>query len=413
MTKRSVSPEEARALILEAVAPLAAETVALGDALDRVLAADVIAPHALPPFANAGMDGYAVRAADVASASRAAPARLRMLSSVPAGSAADVAVAPGGTLRIMTGAPLPPGTEAIVPLEETAADGEFVLVYQAARAGLHIRPAGEDIAAGALAIPAGQVVRPQEIGLLAALGYVEAQVARRPRVAILSSGDELVEAGQPLATGKIRDCNAPALEALVRRYGGVPLALGIARDRPGDLSARLRQGIAQGADLLVTSAGASGGDFDLVRRLLETEGALAFWLVDMKPGRPLMFGHLGGTPLVGLPGNPAAALITAELFVRPALLRMAGRTALAKPVVKAALQEPIRRGPRRHYVRGEVHAAAGGYVASVSRGSHGAGSLTGLVQANALLIIPPGQGTLPAGDRVEAIMLDWPEVNEG
>jgi molybdopterin molybdotransferase len=357
------------------------------------------------------MDGYAVRAADIATASRQAPARLRVLSSVPAGATSDMPVAPGTAQRIMTGAPLPPDAEAVVPLEETAAlaDG-MVLIYAAAPAGRHLRLAGEDIRAGALALPAGQIVRPQEIGLLAALGYTAVPVTRRPRVAIISTGDELLAIDAPLEPGKIRDSNSVALAALVQRYGALPLPLGIARDSSAALRERLNSAIAQHADMILTSAGASGGDYDLIKGMLETEGALHFWQVNMKPGRPLMFGRIAGTPLVGLPGNPAAALIAAELFVRPALLSMSGRTALTKPTVRAVLQQAIKGGPRCHYVRGSVRRTPDGYSAAVSRGSHGAGSLTGLVHANALLVIPAGHGDLPAGSSVEAIMLDWPEI---
>ena len=411
MTQINVSPEVALSQILSIVAPLGTEMVVSADALDRVLAQDIFAPYSLPPFANSGMDGYAVRIADVKSATRERPARLRVLSSIPAGTMSDFAVMEGTALRIMTGAPAPYSTEAIVPLEETRTlDDGSLLVYQSAALGQHIRPAGEDITAGALAIPAGQILRAQEIGLLAALGYSQAAVVRRPRVAILSSGDELIETCQPLAPGKIHDSNAPALAALVRRYGGIPILLGIAHDSVADLRARLRQGRADRADLFLTSAGASAGDYDLIKGMLVAEGVLHFWQVDIKPGRPLMFGQIEQTPLLGLPGNPAAALITAELFARPALLRMSGRTALTKPVVQAVLHEPVKQGPRRHYVRGTVHRDETGYCATISCGNHGAGSLTSLVAANALLVVPPGDQDLPAGSEVAAIMLDWSEI---
>ncbi len=409
----NVSPEEALSQLLSTIAPLEAEQISCADALNRVLAQDIFAPHSLPAFPNSGMDGYAVRVADVKLATPARPARLHVASSIPAGTASDLAVTPGAALRIMTGAPVPPGTEAIVPIEHTRAlDDGSVLICQPAQRGQHIRPAGEDITAVTLAIPAGQVLRPQEIGLLSALGHTHVAVVRRPRVAILSSGDELIEACYPLAPGKIHDSNAPALAALVRRYGGIPILLGIARDNMADLRVRLRQGTEQRADLFLTSAGASAGDYDLIKDILVSEGTLHFWRVDMKPGRPLMFGQIEQTPLLGLPGNPAAALITAELFARPAMLRMGGRTALAKPIVQATLQEPVKQGPRRHYVRGTVRRGETGYCAAVSSGSHGAGSLTSLVAANALLVIPPSDQDLPSGTEVAAIMVDWPEIVE-
>lgn len=411
MVRRDVLPEEALAQIFDVVASLDAEQVILDDALDRVLAEPIVAPSPLPPFSNAGMDGYAVRVQDVAAADRARPVRLWVSQHLPAGAVSDAPLVAGTAVRIMTGAPLPPGAEVVVPLEESIAqDDGTVLICQALPMGRHVRPAGEDICAGMVALPAGRVIRPVEIGLLAALGYRQVAVVRRPRVAILSTGDELVPATAMLEPGKIRDCNGPALAALVRRYGGQPQLLGIARDSYAALHERLCAAIAQQADLIVTSAGASGGDYDLIRAILEAEGELFFWLVSMKPGRPLMFGMFQGTPVIGLAGNPAAALIGAELFVRPALLRMAGRAALAKPQVQASLDAPIACGPRRHYVRAWVRRAAGGYQASVSSGSHGAGSLTGLTSANALLIIPEGRRELSAGSSVDALMLDWPEV---
>lgn len=411
---QDISVETALERILAACAVCEAVEVAALEAGGEVLAGPVLAPHDLPPFANSGMDGFAVRAGDLAGASADRPAALPVAGSVQAGDLAEAPLAPGTAVRIMTGAPLPPGAEAVVPLELCEADGGAVRFFAPTAPGRHIRPAGEDIAAGATAVPAGRLLRAAEIGLLAALGVARVSVTRRPRVALISTGDELLEPGAcadaPLPPGRLRDANGPALAAFAAEQGALPLALGIARDSRAALGALLDEAARAGADLILTSAGASAGDYDIVSGLMRERGALEVWRVNLKPGRPLLFGRVAvsegrTTPLIGLPGNPASALIVAHLFVRPAIARLRG---LAEPPlarVTATLDEPAQRSERRHYLRARLVWTPQGYRASARGIGSGSGSLTTLVRANALLVIPEGEGELPAGAAVEAILL--------
>ncbi len=403
-----ISVEQALARILAACPALPPERVAVDTAERRVLARDVVAPHSLPPFANAGMDGFAVRAADLASASDAAPVTLPVRGAVQAGASDGAAVLPGTTVRIMTGAPVPEGTEAVVPIELTTPTDQAVTFYAPIPAGRHVRPAGEDVAAGAVAIPAGRLLRAAEIGLLAALGVNDVLVHRRPKVAIISTGDELAPPGSgPLAPGQIRDANSPALRAFVREQDAEPLSMGIARDTHTALQSLIDAALADGADLILTSAGASAGDYDIVSGLMRETAALELWRVNLKPGRPLLFGRVGaaGVPLIGLPGNPASALIVATLFVRPALAQMQGRADAGVTLVRARLDADQHRSERRHYVRARLEWGEGGYHATTHGIGGGSGALTTLVRANALLIIPEGAGTVVAGSLVDAVLL--------
>jgi molybdopterin molybdotransferase len=400
-----LSVDEALARILAAVHPCEPLALACAEALGCVLAEDVVAPLSIPPFANSGMDGFAVRVDDLEQASRTRPVSLRLGGEAAAGEGAPPAVRPGTAVRIMTGAPLPPGAEAVVPIEDVEVDGERIRFFAPSRAGRHLRPAGEDVRQGELAIPRGRELRAQEIGMLAALGVTQVRVVERPRIAIISTGDELLAAGEPLAPGKIRDANGPALAAFVAMQGGIALPLGIARDHAQDLRAKVEAARAARADLIVTSAGASAGDYDVVHNTLDADGALQIWRVNLKPGRPLLFGLTGGIPLLGLPGNPASALIVAELFLRPAIRRMRGCASLAPTTVRAALDMPQRGSERRHYLRAYVEPAEGGWRATTEGIGSGSGSLSTLVRSNALLVIPEGSGELPAGTLVDVIML--------
>jgi len=325
-----ITVDEALAEILSHVRPLGAERVPVLDALGRVLAEEIVSDIDIPPFDNSAMDGYAVRAGDVSGASPQAPVSLVVTGSVAAGYVSSVRLEPGSAIRIMTGAPLPDGADAVVPfedtgdmdrpkevrLEEPAAEIE---VRRAVQAWDHTRPAGEDIRRGEVAMNAGRVIRPQEIGVLASLGRETVLVHRRPRVAILATGDELLEIHEPLAPGKIRNSNEYTNAALVTRTGGIALRLGIARDTKADLTAKLRQGMEQGADLFLTSGGVSVGDYDVVKDVLGTEGEMQFWQVNMKPGKPLAFGLLpGGVPLIGCRATPCRPWSpSSSLPVRP------------------------------------------------------------------------------------------------
>ncbi|HEU4323957.1 MAG TPA: gephyrin-like molybdotransferase Glp [Roseiflexaceae bacterium] len=409
-----MSVEAALERVLAACAPREPTDLAVWEATGAVLARPVLAPHDLPPFANSGMDGFAVRAADLADATRLQPVALPVAGAVQAGDSAAPPLPPGATLRIMTGAPLPPGADAVVPIEDVAAEGAQVSFFEPTAPGRHVRPAGEDVAAGAVAIPAGRALRAAEIGLLAALGVARVAVVRPPRVAIISTGDELLlpdEAGEGAPPpGRLRDANGPALAAFVAEQGAQPLALGIARDTHSALQAKIDAALTAGADLILTSAGASAGDFDIVSGLMRDSGALELWRVNLKPGRPLLFGRVADAagrtaPLLGLPGNPASALIVAALFVRPAIARLRGLDQPPPDRVQARLVSPQRGGPRRHYVRARLEWTPDGYRASTDGIGGGSGALTTLVRANALLVIPEGTGRLEVGSVVEAILL--------
>jgi len=404
-----LSVEEALERVLAAFQPLEPERVPVLEALGRVLTGDLLADMDIPPLTNTAMDGYAVRAADTAGAGPGRPVRLRVIYDLAAGYTTDVAVRPGTAIRIMTGAPLPPGADAVVQFEDTAREGEWVHIFKGVPVGRNVRQAGEDVQRGALILPRGSEVRPQEVGMLAALGHKEVWVHRRPRVAILATGDEVIEIDAPWQPGKIRNANSYSNAAQVLRYGGVPLLLGIARDDVAELTAKIRAGLEQRADLFLTSGGVSVGDFDVVKQVLAAEGDIVFWRVRMKPGKPLAFGHLRGVPLLGLPGNPVSAMVAFELFARPAILKMLGKTRLEKQTVEAVLLDEIRsKDDRRHYLRVSLEERGGGYQARLT-GDQGSGILLSMVRAQGLAIIPEEVDHLPAGARVRVMMLDWPE----
>ena len=421
---------EALAIVLDSVAPLGSETVALLDALGRVLAEPVVAADSLPPFANSSMDGYALRAADLAGAGPDAGVRLRVVADVAAGAPSPVALTPGTAVRIMTGAPLPDGADAVVPVEDTDEPWRdrdrplpaVVTVMRAVAPGDYVRYPGEDIRAGQTVLEAGHVVRPQEIGVLASLGVERVAVVRRPRVGVLATGDELVEVGAALAPGKIRNSNGYAQAAQVRALGGEAVMLGIAGDTEAAVRERLDAGVAAGVDLLISSAGVSVGAYDVVKAVLSAEGDVAFWRVRMRPGKPLAFGRYRGIPLLGLPGNPVSAMVSFERFARPAILKMAGRRGLERPSVMVTVLEELHSDGRESYLRAVVSRDTRsrdtrsrdtrsrdthGYVATTT-GSQGSHLMTSLVRANALLVVPEGVMVVPAGTTLQALMIDWP-----
>ena len=403
--------EEALEKVLAMFHPLEAERVPVLETLGRVLAEDVIATGDIPPHANTAMDGYAVQAADLVGAGPESPRRLRVIENLAAGYMAAERVTPGTAIRIMTGAPMPDGADAVIPFEETHQDGEWVDCFAEMRTGANIRPAGEDVRAGAHTLARGARIRPQEIGMLAALGYGEVSVIRRPRVAILATGDELVDVGAPLLPGKIRDANSYSNAAQVLQYGGVPLMLGIAQDTVEDLTAKIRAGLAQGVDLLMTSGGVSVGDFDVVKTVLAAEGEISFWRVRMKPGKPFAFGHITAevngaprtVPVLGMPGNPVSTMVSFELFARPAILTMLGVKDLRRPTLEAILDQAIPyKDERRHYVRVRLVCRADGLHATLT-GEQGSGILNSMVQSNGLAIIPEDWDHAPAGARVQVM----------
>ncbi|MHB0875675.1 MAG: molybdopterin molybdotransferase MoeA [Anaerolineae bacterium] len=399
-----LSVEAAQELVLSRFAPLPAVAVPILQSLGLVLAEDVAAEADVPPRANSAMDGYAVRWRDVCDATEDAPVRLRVAGEVAAGRLPDTSVGPGRALRIMTGAVLPQGADTVVRFEDTTAADGTVAIVRAPRAGANVRAAGEDVRRGEVVLAAGTVVRPQEVGMLASLGRSQALVHRRPRVAVLATGDEVAALGSAPADGHIRDINSYSNAAQVLEAGGEPLLLGVARDRATELAAKLRQATAAGVDLIVTSGGVSVGDFDLVKDVLRSEGRIDFWWVNVKPGKPMAFGLLGDTPLLALPGNPVAAMISFELFARPAILTMLGRRSWQRPRVTARLTSPVRRKDgRRHYLRVRLHQDGDGWLAELT-GEQGSGILKSMVLADGLAVIPESCDHLEAGSEVEVIL---------
>ena len=420
-----ISVEEALQRILSYVHVLEPEEKPLLDALGQVLAEDIVADYHIPPLDNTAMDGYAVRAADTDGANLQNPVRLRVLGELAAGHMYTGEVSPGTAVRIMTGAPLPAGADAVVPFEDTdepsgrefgsfAKPVESVAILHAVSKGKHVRRAGEDVRAGATVLTKGMTLRPAHIGALANLGHATVNVIRRPVVAVLSTGDELVPLGEPLGPGKIHDSNSYSVAALVRQSGGVPKPLGIARDSVDDLTAKIRGGL--DADMLVTSAGVSRGDYDVVKDVLAREGQVDFWTVRMKPGKPLAFGAFPSgnrqVPHIGFPGNPVSSMISFELFARPAIFKMMGKSGWERPTLRAIAEDRIsNRDGRRIFARAVVTERGGRYYASLT-GPQGSGILTSMVVANALAIVPEDVSAIEPGDEVTVIMLNWSH-NEG
>jgi len=405
-----ISVEEALERILGEIHPLPPTQVPLAEAAGLVLAEDVVAREDMPPFANSAMDGFALRSQD--SQPRAGqPPRLRVTGGVAAGYVADHAVEEGTAMRIMTGAPVPPGADAVIQVELTRYDGpqsSWVEILQPVAAGTNIRPAGEDMRSGQTILPQGTEIGPWEIGILATLGLAMVPVIRRPQVAILGTGDEVIDVDQPLQPGKIRNSNSYLLEAASARAGARPVRLGVARDTAESL--REKFGQALGSDLIITSGGVSVGDFDLVKNIMAEQGEINFWRINMRPGKPVAFGHIGRTPLLGLPGNPVSAAVTFELFGRPVLRKMLGHTRLQRPQVEVIVEDGVAdKAMRRHYVRAHVQWRAGRFVAHTT-GNQGSHIMTSLLNANALVIVPEGGVEIPPGGKAQAMMLDWPEI---
>jgi molybdopterin molybdotransferase len=410
-----LSVSEARAAILERFNVLESESVALLDALHRVLAESIASDIDLPPFVNSSMDGYAVRATDVATATRDRPVQLTVIADVAAGHPSTTPIQAGTAARITTGAPLPPDADAVVPVEDTddpsrgsSALRSTISIFKSFGRGAYVRERGEDVRRGQVILERGAWIRPPEVALLASVGRDSVRVVRRPRAAIFASGDELVAPAQTPGAGQIRNSNESGLAALALRYGATPVLLGIARDHEEAVQGLLDQALARRADLIVASAGVSVGAHDVVKDVVNAHGAISFWRVRMRPGKPLAFGHYKGTPFFGLPGNPVSAMLTFEQFVRPVLLKLGGRANLEKPAVQATLLEAIDSDGRETYARARVERDGERYVARLS-GGQGSNILSALSHANALLIVPEGVTRLDSGAQVLAQMLDWPE----
>ena len=400
-----MSADDALARILSGVPALPAVSVPLLDALGLVLAEDVSADRDVPPFRNSAMDGYAVRADDVARA----PAQLRVVGEIAAGGFPDRAIARGEAMRIMTGAPMPDGADTVVRVEDTDNRSDVVTITAATPKGLSVRHAGEDLRKGETILTSGTVVRAAEIGLLASVGKAMVRVFKRARVAVLSTGDEIVDVDAPIARGQIRDANRYSLASAIRAAGAEPWVRGIVRDTPDALRAALRE--AMSADAIVTSGGVSVGDHDHLKPVLSELGSIDFWAIAIRPGRPLAFGELRDgerrVPIFGLPGNTVSSLLTFELFVRPALLRMQGRRNVTRPRARARLLEPVDKiKSLRFFARGIYDADAGTVTTT---GPQGSGILRSMSLANCLIDLAEGRDRYEAGETVDLILTELPE----
>jgi len=384
--------------------------IPLDDALGSVLAEDVVSPLDIPAWANSAMDGYAARGEDVRGATEAKPVRLKVIEHLPAGRFPTRPIGAGQCARIFTGAPLPEGADSVIRQEDTDEGGDTVTIVKDRDVGVNTRKIGEDIRKGSTVLTEGTELGPAHLGVLASLAVAHPLVYRRPRVAILGSGDEIVDVDQPeeiLSGRKIASSNTHTLVALVRQSGGEPVNLGIAADTPESLREHLSR--AQDCDLLVTTAGISVGEHDYVRAVLDELGAMQrFWKLRMRPGAPVGFGILGEVPWIGLPGNPVSTMVTYELFVRPAIRKMMGHSLAFRRSVPVRMAEPILLKPKlQHFLRGVVTEGPQGPEARLT-GPQGSGILTSMVRANALLVIPEGQHETPVGAMVQALILNDP-----
>ncbi len=396
--------DEARATILQNLHPLPATEIDLEGAAGRVLAAPITAARTVPPFRNSAMDGYAVRASDVGGARADLPVRLSVVGEVAAGHGATTAVDRGTAVRIMTGAPLPEGSDAVVPVEQTRVGDSAVDILAAVPPGKNVRLPGEDIRAGEEALPAGVLLSPARLGLLASLGFRHVPCHDQPRVAILTTGDELREPGEELQPGQITNSNRYALRGAVLEAGGIPIDVGVARDQRDEIERRIAA--AQGSHLIVVSGGVSMGAYDLVREVLSERGELTFWQVALRPGRQLAFGRVHGTPVLGVPGNPVSTLVAFEIFARPAIRVLSGRRAWRRAVVRARADEAMEKAPDvEQYYRGIVRSTGDGWAVRLT-GPQGSHVLRSMALANALIRIPINVRRVAAGDLVDVLILE-------
>lgn len=400
-----ITVDEALDKILSYIHPLGYEKISLLDALGRVIAEDIYASRNIPPLDNSAMDGYALRSEDIRKASQEHPVRLEVIEDLPAGFVSVKTIERGKATRIMTGAPIPKGGDTVIPVEETKKEDGSVLIFKALPLGENIRKSGEDVKKGDRVISKGDKIRPAEVGMLASMGRSFISVYQRPLVAILCTGDELVDVDEEVDEIKIVSTNSYTLAAQVKECGAIPVQLGIARDRKEEIEGKLRQGIR--ADVIISSAGVSVGDYDFVKDVMKNLGMeMVFWKVAMRPGQPLAFGTIGGKPVFGLPGNPVSSMVSFDQFVRPSLLKMMGYRQLFRPVIDAILKEEIKKKlGSRFFIRGSVSLEKGQYFVTTT-GEQGSGILRSMVRANGLIVIPEDQEIARAGEKVKVQLLD-------
>jgi molybdopterin molybdotransferase len=408
-----ISVEEALDKILANIRVLDTEKKPILDSLGQVLAEDVYSGIDIPPMDTSEMDGYAVNAADTRGSSKELPHILKVIDTVPAGTMPKHSVTPKTAIRIMTGAPIPKGADSVVKFEDTdenerGKDGKIGIIREV-QVGEKIRIAGEDISEGSLVLSSGTVIKPAHVGVLASLGKESVLVIRRPKIAIIATGNELVEVGKSLPSGKLYNSNSYSVAAEVLQYGGIPWILGIALDREDSLVNKIHQGLT--ADMLITTGGVSKGDYDLVKDILAKEGQITFSTVRMRPGKPIAFGTFpsGRTniPHLGLPGNPVSTMVTFEMFARPCILKMMGKTHYDKPTIQAIIGDRIENEDgRRLFTRAVVEKRDGHYFARTT-GPQGSHILTSMSLANGLVIVPEDKPFVKPGENVKVIMLDW------
>ena len=411
-----ISVSEALQRLSASFSPVDIEEVPLIQAAGRVISNKIKSDINLPLFTNSSMDGFAVRAEDIEGAREDQPVSLNVVEDIPAGTRPSKEIGNNQAARIMTGAPLPEGANAVVPIEDTdqyysgsrtqpqLLPGE-ISVYRSVSEVAYVRLVGEDVTSGEVVLKSNSRLRPQDLGLLAMLGFSQISVFRRPRIVILSTGDELLPVDIPLQPGKIHDSNAYTLSALISRDGGLPEYLGIVPDQERAVRGSLETAVKHDADLILSSAGVSVGAFDFVRSIIQSDGELEFWRVNMRPGKPVAFGNFQGVPFIGLPGNPVSAFVGYEVFGRPSILRLSGVDNPTRSRIKAKVDEEINSDGRESYLRAVIHSQNSEWIARLT-GHQGSGNLLSLVQANALLIIPSGVKSLPSGAEVEAWLLN-------
>lgn len=400
-----ISLEEALNQILKAIPPLGLEKVNILSALGMVLGEDIVAGRHIPPKDNSAMDGYAIRFENTMGVSREKFARLKVVEDIPAGKIPQKKIGLGHAARIMTGASIPEGANAVVRMEDTQKDGLYVKIFVEAQNGQDIRRAGEDVQQGDVVLEKGEVIRPAEIGMLAALGRSFVYVYQRPLVAILATGDELVDIDDPPSPWKIISSNSYSIAAQVIACGGVPLQIGIAKDTREDLITKFNAALR--ADIIISSGGVSVGDYDLVKDILQEVGnQMQFWQVAMRPGKPLAFGNMKGIPVFGLPGNPVSSMVSFEQFVRPSILKMMGYKRIFRRTIKATLKESIsKKKGLRHFIRAYVSCEKGKYTVATT-GEQGSGILKSMVRANGLIALPEHSTAIKAGQKVTVQVID-------